>query len=527
MKALITLVLVLCFCCHPFEGQTQEDLPFTISLEEITHPDWTGLHSFAFAKWDGYWLIVAGRSNGLHGFFPFTGFPEQTANQYIWLMDPESGDFWQRDLLALPNSVAAGLQSSNPQYVQKEDKLYVFGGYGKAAGSNDFITFNQLAVLNLPILVDALLAGKSIVPAIRTIEDDRLKVCGGEAHQLGEWTYLVGGHDFNGLYSQGDSPGFTQAYTSEIRKFKLGIDAEGLPEVTAYEAFTDPEFHRRDLSLASCVLPNGEAGLCAYGGVFKPDADLPYLHPIYIGEANIQINTDYAQLMSQYTCPILPVYDAMKGEMHSVFFGGLSYHTFDRNSQKFELAELIPFIRSFTLMSRTADGNTKEQVLENQFDELLGTNAKMVLAENVSHHLEGIIDLNSIETPQMVGYIFGGIKAVIPNITPSSASNRLFRVWLTPSTITASEERPTKGALATVFPNPFTASTHLEWLTLVGTAEAVLTNTLGQTLLRLEEKDLDVITNEIELKMSQLRPGHYQLWLRTTDQVQRLSLLKL
>lgn len=526
MKPLFTLLLIICCCSHSFRAQTPADLPFTISLEEVTHPDWTGLHSFAFAKWDGYWIIVAGRSNGLHGFFPFTGFPEQTANQHIWLMDPETGDFWQSDLFALPDSVAAGLQSSNPQYVQKEDKLYVFGGYGKAGGSDDFITFDQLTVLDLPTLVDALQMNKSILPAIHAIEDDRLKVCGGEAHQLGEWTYLVGGHDFNGLYSQGNAPAFTQAYTNEIRRFKLGVDAVGWPTLTEYESFADPEFHRRDLSVAPCILPNGEEGLCAYGGVFKPDADLPYLHPIYISEQDIEVNTDYEQLMSQYTCPVLPVYDAMKDEMHSVFFGGLSYHTYDRVSQKFELAELIPFIRSFTLMSRAADGSTQERVLDAQFDELLGTNAKLVLAKNVSLYAEGIIDLNSIETPQMVGYIFGGIKAVIPNITPSSASQRLFKIWLTPSTITANEEPSTQEALARVFPNPFRGAAQVDLVKSTVWTEVVLTNTLGRTLLRVRGNQTEEIADQLALKLDQLSPGHYQLWLRTPDQSQRLSLLK-
>ncbi|MGH1433534.1 MAG: hypothetical protein ACRBG0_03645 [Lewinella sp.] len=519
------LLFVLLFQCNLGFSQS-DDLAFTVSIEDTTPANWPGLHSFAFAEWQGYWIIVAGRSNGLHGFFPFTGFPEQTANNQIWVLDPVTGDLWQKGLEDLDPSVAAPLQSSNPQYVQKEEKLYVFGGYGKDTATDLFVTFDQLTVIDLPTLINAIQNDTNVAEAVNSITDERIRLCGGEAHQLGEWTYLVGGHNFNGLYSQSGAPAFTQEYSSEIRKFQLTTDAEGTPQVIAYEAFSDPEFHRRDLSVAPCILEGGEEGLCAYGGVFRPEADLPYLHPIYISENGIEINEDYEQLMSQYTCPILPVYDMAQDEMHSVFFGGLSFHTYDAESQTFVEEELIPFIPSFTMMSRAADGTIREQVLNTEFDELLGTNAKLVLFEDVPLSSEGVIDLNSITETQEVAYIYGGIKAVIPNITPSSASNRLFKVWLHPNTSTASSEVLAEREIAKIQPNPFSYTVQLQWLLPSPKVDALLTDALGRSLLDLRAVSTEKVSRETENMLTNLPGGYYQLCLRNHHGQQRLPIIK-
>ena len=66
--------------------------PFTITLEEVTYSDWPGIHSFALGEWDGRWLIMTGRTGGLHGFLPPTPFPIIDANKQIHLFDRRIGD---------------------------------------------------------------------------------------------------------------------------------------------------------------------------------------------------------------------------------------------------------------------------------------------------------------------------------------------------------------------------------------------------------------------------------------------------
>ena len=50
-------------------AQTGEK-PYSITLEEVTWADWPGLHSFVKGEWDGRWIIMTGRTGGLHGFLP-------------------------------------------------------------------------------------------------------------------------------------------------------------------------------------------------------------------------------------------------------------------------------------------------------------------------------------------------------------------------------------------------------------------------------------------------------------------------
>ncbi|MBK7883899.1 MAG: hypothetical protein IPJ81_08890 [Chitinophagaceae bacterium] len=48
--------------------------PFNISLEPITITGLGGLQSFAFGQYDGKWLIIGGRLDGLHRRQPFAAF---------------------------------------------------------------------------------------------------------------------------------------------------------------------------------------------------------------------------------------------------------------------------------------------------------------------------------------------------------------------------------------------------------------------------------------------------------------------
>lgn len=67
-------ILLLSFFLFSFSLRSQvisnnSDLPFTIEIEEIKNISLPGLHSFAFGKYKNWWIILGGRTNGLHGFF--------------------------------------------------------------------------------------------------------------------------------------------------------------------------------------------------------------------------------------------------------------------------------------------------------------------------------------------------------------------------------------------------------------------------------------------------------------------------
>ncbi|MEZ4884643.1 MAG: T9SS type A sorting domain-containing protein [Chitinophagales bacterium] len=513
MKGICLLLFCWLSTFSVISAQT-ESIPFDIELEEITFNDWTGLHSFAFAEWNGYWFFVAGRSNGLHGFFPFTGFPESSANHQIWMMDVASGNYWQQDIRSLPNPIAEALQASNPQYVQKDGFLYVVGGYGKSKDTDSFVTFPYLTALNLEMLTNLMLAEQSVLPAIQQLEDERMRVCGGEMLALGERFYLFGGHDFAGLYSQTGLPTFTQMYTNEVRVFAVEHADVGL-QISNYEALQDTEnYHRRDGSFAPLIQANGDAALGYYGGVFRYDKDIPFFNPVYINGDGVEMDPTYEQQMSHYTCPILPVFDAATGNMFSTFFGGLSFHYFDREKDKMVTDSLVPFIDDITTLIHFADGHSTEVVLPLEFDDLLGTNAKFILDQAAPHYDNKVIRLEEIEGRTRVGYIFGGIKALFANITPSSASNRLFEVYLTPKIVDAIDKETAANWHTHVYPNPFEGNINIEIEGIADVQHLALKDIRGQKLFEENGPILTSMIDFLEKRLKELTAGVYLLQLQ-------------
>lgn len=435
------------------------ELPFILELEEVTQDELPGLHSGAFAQWDGEWVVIGGRVGGLHGFFPFTAFPESEANANIWLMDPENGDLHNHPVGNLSLPYLDQLTATNPQYAQDGEWLYIAGGYGKESGSGNLITFPVLTAVHLPTLAQTLRTGTNPKAAFRQLRDERFRVCGGEMDKMGDFFYLVGGHDFSGNYTQTASPSFSQRYANTIRKFKLAPTNNGIA-VSEYSAHEDAaNLHRRDFTLAPLIQPNGQEALCLYGGVFRPDADLPYYNPVYIGSNNIkQVDTRYEQLFSQYTCPAVPLFDSLDGSMYTMFFAGLSAYYQDRNTGEVKYDERVPFIKDITTFRRKADGSSKEFIMPIKFDELLGTNMIFAPSKESAHYANEVFRFRAFQGRTCVGHLFGGIKADIPNITTSRASKRMFKVWITPKSTGVTGEAAASKPILKIYPNPISTN---------------------------------------------------------------------
>ncbi len=452
--------LLLLLCLPLLQLAQNEKIPYELELVEVTPANWPGLHSFAFASWQGRWIIIAGRTNGLHGFFPFTGFPTTQANHHIWLMDPHTLTYSNFDVENWPAPLADPLKASNPQYTQLGNQLYITGGYGKDTLLDAFITFPSLTVVNLDTLIARMDAQQDPRSAFRQLRDSLFQVCGGEMHELNGELYLFGGHNFAGLYSQSGQPSFTQSYTNELRKIAIG-DTAGQLYISSYAAVRDSgEFHRRDYNLAPMIM-GGEEGLAAFGGVFQPHEDAPYRHPIYMLKDSIWVDSSYEQQMSQYTCAVLPVYDSSSQTMYHSFFGGISLYTFDEKKDTLKRDDRMPFINDITTLIRKPSGETEEVLLSIRFDELLGSNAKFILDEAVPHYDNKVVRLDQIRSRSRVGYVFGGIKASIPNITPSSASRRLFEVYVTPRNVLSIYEETSLSF--SISPNPCTDFIQIRW----------------------------------------------------------------
>jgi hypothetical protein len=528
MSKNLLICLLLLFCLNaksqsPLTGNPAE-LPFSLELEDVTQDELPGLHSFAFAHWGQWWVVIGGRIGGLHGFFPFTAFPENEANANIFLIDPETGEYHTFFVDNLNVPFKDPLKSTNPQYTQDGAVLYITGGYGKQQSTGDFITFPVLTAVSLPELVNSILAETNPSNAFQQIELASMQVCGGEMEKLGDYFYLIGGHNIAGTYTQTPSPAYTQTYTSEIRKFKINRTNTSLA-ISNYTAYHDDNnLHRRDFSLGPVIQTNGAEALCLYGGVFRPDADLPYYNPIYIEENDIfNLDVSYQQVFSQYTCPILPMYDSINADMYSIFFAGLSAHFWDSDAQQIKYDEKVPFIKDISTLRHFSSGQSLEYLMPQKFDELLGANMIFVPNEQLSHYTNEVIRLNKLEGKTLAGYLFGGIKASIPNLTPSSASNRMFKVFITPKTSTQTS-LVSNSEQTRLIPNPSATNKEVK-IESTRHIEYIRVCSLNGQLV----KEYDGITNldQINLQLSALPQGMYLVYTRSDADEQVLKLIRL
>ncbi len=350
------------------------------------------------------------------------------------------------------------------QYFQDGNKLYIIGGYGYDSSSDGFVTFSVMTVIDVAEMIQAVITGTNILNHIRQLTDAVVQVCGGEMRKLDDYFYLVGGHKFTGYYNQFSND---QVYTDQIRKFKIsdnGVDVS----IANYSAFTDTsEYHRRDLNLVPAMKPDGITPyMILYGGVFRHGADLPFLNPVYINNNGISVDISFAQKMSQYTCSHLSAFNENTGNMHTTFFGGMSVYYYNEITHMQEYDSLVPFIDDITTLTRHSDGTSEEVISAVTLPALLGTNAKFIPEPNVPHYDNSVIKLSELSGRTFAGYIYGGIRALFPNNTPSYPSDYILKVYINPNQInikSIGNTVPSQFTLSQNYPNPFNPVTKIKF----------------------------------------------------------------
>jgi len=457
LKSIFLLILIFAGLGHSTIF-AQEN--FSVQINPVTNmQNIPRIHSGAFAQWNGKWIFIGGRNNGLHGFLPPLAFPLSGANFDIWVYEPQTDQAWSSSLFNLPDSVRYFLGSSNMQFVQHDSLLYFIGGYGWSDAAQDFITFPNFAKIELAPLVQAVINGSNIDPYIHVAHDQRMAVCGGEAEYLNNQFHLVFGHRFDGIYSINPNGGFfVQHYTNQVRKFNIDNNSPNL-QLINYQTQTDTvQFHRRDYNLVPQLFPSGDYGLTAFSGVFLPGIDQPFHNSVDITASGAQVNNTFNQFLNAYTTATLPIWDANDTVMHTLFFGGIAKYVLDLASGTTTVDTLVPFVNTISQVSRFANGNMTETWQPIVMPELLGTNARFVMHPNIPLSAEKIINLNALTGITSVGYIIGGIRSPQAHISDtdpsvSDASPIVLEVFID-KTISGSGILIEEPATVMVHPNP-------------------------------------------------------------------------
>lgn len=443
--------------------------PFQIKLDPVLIPNAPGLQSYAAGEWEGEWLLLCGREDGLHRRQPFAAFDEASQNDSVYVLNPETKQVWSAALTGLPVAITEQLKSSNPQFTQRDSVLYITGGYGFSPTAGEHITHPQLLAVHIPGMIKAIRDGGSLAPHLRALPDQRMAVTGGRMALLEGRFFLVGGHRFDGAYNPMDHPTFTQVYTDEIRIFDLSDNGNNLA-IENYRAWTDAQhLHRRDYNLFPAIYPDGRPGLTIFSGVFRPDIDLPWLYPVDIDTAGYTPRPDFAQYLNHYHCAGLVLFDDMAQTQHTVFFGGMAQYTLDDTGTLIQDIN-VPFVKTIARVTRHADGSLQEVKLPIEMPAFLGSGAEFFPYPSVPLFPNGVIRLNDLSGDSAtLGYIYGGIKSPQPNIfftnLSSEAVPTVYRVTLLKNTVGTDDVAVKNPLRMLVSPNPANADLQINyWL---------------------------------------------------------------
>lgn len=457
MKA-VTLILISFLSVFSF-GQSA---PFELQLEAMNIPNLGGLQSFAFGQAEGKWLVVGGRLDGLHRRQPFASFDEAGHNNQIFVVDPVNQNAWTYPLTSLSTNLQEQLQSTNMQFTQRGDYLYLTGGYGYSAMALDHVTFPHLAVLDVPQVINSVINSGSIVSHVRQYDDTLFQVSGGHLEIIDSVFYLLGGNKFMGRYNPMGNATYTQTYTNAVRKFSIQDDGTNL-SYAFLPSYTDPvELHRRDYNAVAQIMPNGEFGVTMFSGVFQPTVDLPFLNSVDVNSTGFTVNNSFTQYYNHYHCAVSPIYSTANNEMHTVFYGGIAQY-YDSSGILVQ-DDNVPFVNTIARVTREQNGVMSEYKLPVEMPALLGASSEFIANPSIPRFANHVIDLDAItQDTALIGYIYGGISSTDKNIfwindgTQSSAASKIFKVYLIKNGTSGLDEINTNSVSPMqllIYPNP-------------------------------------------------------------------------
>lgn len=431
--------------------QSEDGLPFTICIDEACFTLPSGIQSYASAIYQGKWVLLAGRTNGLHGFGNVgNNFPPSEQNVSVYVIDPATGASCERSLLdsCLSQEQVDNLSVTASQFFQKGRTLYIAGGYGINTETSQMETKATLTAIDLQQVIQWVVTGAGdLDTAVRQVSNPSLQVTGGFLYQANDHQpmLLMLGQNFAGLYE----PSSNGEYTMQIRPFWLNDDGRKLNLYAKPSSTTYADYRRRDLNIVPIVL-NNEFAYTALAGVFTTTGGV-WTVPIIIFPDGTSYQPDpndantFKQGMNQYNCPAFGLYSTRTRDMFVVLSGGLSYGYF--SDGVFTTDSQIPFINQVTTVKIDKNGRFAQYLMDGEYpfiastgsnpgnQLLFGAEAQFFLNDGIPTFSNQVIQLDAISCPTVVGYIVGGIMSTLPNtssITDSTASPYVFTVTITP-----------------------------------------------------------------------------------------------
>ena len=411
---------------------------YSISLEPTVIQGFNGLQSFAAAQLDGKWLLIGGRTDGLHRRQPFASFSANGNNTNIVLIDPQTRQSKTANTKDLPAALNEQLQSTNMQFIQRGKMLYLIGGYGYSKSVGDHVTHNKVTAVKVDCLVASVQNGSTMTPCFRQIADPMFAVTGGQMGRIGDTYFLVGGQKFDGRYNPmgpDHGPGFSQQYTDKITRFRIVDDGKTLSVDSSVGVVDKVNLHRRDFNMLPQIFPDKSAGFTVFSGVFQVAANIPFTNLVDVSIKEHSVNNGFTQYLSHYHSAKVALYDAAEQRMENIFFGGLSQY--EENSGTLTKNDDVPFTKVISKITRDKAGRMIETKL-GEMPGFLGASAEFLIDPTLPMFENEIVKLNEIKGDRvLLGHLVGGISSSKKSIfftnrgIESEASKLVFKVWLT------------------------------------------------------------------------------------------------
>jgi hypothetical protein len=399
------------FLSLPLFSQTD----FSISLNNYTGCALPGLQSYAFGEWEGNYVFIGGRTEGLHLKQPWVSFHPDQRNTNIVVWSATEHRTWTIPTSGLPTELHEQLSSSNIQFYQDGKKLILVGGYGYCKAIDDKKSFPALIVIDLPSLIAEVKKGTITLKAFQVISDESFAVCGGQLEQLNGVYYLVGGHRFDGSYNPKGNPTYVQNYVNGHRSFRLKEMGQKFELVQLESQIDTTLLHRRDYNLAPTMI-DGKPGLMAFSGVFQMERDMPYRNVVRMSDGGDWEEVDgFYQSFNHYHTAHIDLYDSSKEKVHHYFLGGIGEY-YLHNDTIIQDSN-TPFVKTISHVEVDKGGKMKEFATGLEMPDYLGSGAHFLMAPGLPKTSNGLIDVAAFKEKRvLLGYVFGGIKSKKPNI---------------------------------------------------------------------------------------------------------------
>jgi hypothetical protein len=434
MKKSISLTLILFSTLFIFSQSPN----YGVAVKPVEFENMPGLQSYAFGQYDGNWVLVGGRLDGLHRRQPWASFDAGNNNAFIYVVDPATEEVFQKSLTGLPTAIQEQFQTTNPNFHQDGKYLYYVGGYGYSNTAGDHITHDRLTRIDMSTLIPAVKNNTSISASFKSVQHADMANTGGQLEMIGDTFYLAGGQKFTGRYNPMGNATFTQQYHEKVMRFTVNENSSGNLVISRLPDFIDPvNLHRRDYNMIPQIFPDDSYGFTMFSGVFQPTQDLPFLNSVDVKQSGHQVNNNFTQYLNHYHCATAALYDPDSKVMDNLFFGGISQFYLDENDSLIEDTD-VPFVNTIARVRRLDDGSMNEEKVA-EMPGLLGSGSEFILANDIAFYEHGIIDVSELDLSLdsvLIGYVVGGIESSAKNIffintgSESWATQVVYEVYL-------------------------------------------------------------------------------------------------